>query len=94
MKWTNRKTGEGLFTRKNGFKLKEPRFRLGIRKKPFRVSQVRYCNRLPRESVDAPSLAVSKARGFGKHGVAEGVPACGSGVETRQSLRCPPTQII
>ncbi|GAB0183505.1 hypothetical protein GRJ2_000815800 [Grus japonensis] len=69
LKGAYRKVGEGLFTRAwsdrtrgNGFKLKEGRFKLDIRKKSFTVRVVRHWNRLPREVVDAPSLEVFKAR--------------------------------
>ena len=49
-------------TRGNGFKLKEGRFRLDIRKKYFTMKMMRHWNRLPSDVVDASSLETFKAR--------------------------------
>ncbi|KFV45609.1 hypothetical protein N341_12209, partial [Tyto alba] len=46
----------------NGFKIKDCRFRLDIRKKYFMMRVVKHWNRLPRGVVDAPSLETFKAR--------------------------------
>jgi len=69
LKGACRRDGENIFSRafcdrkrSNGFKLREGRFRLDIRRKFFTVRVLKHWNRLPREAVEAPSLDKFKSR--------------------------------
>jgi len=48
--------------RGNGFKVKEGRFRPGVRKKFFTMRVVKHWHRLPRNVMDAPVLETFKVR--------------------------------
>ena len=93
LKRAYKQEGEQLFTRVdsdktrgNGFKPRQGRFSLDIRRKFFTQSVVKHWNRLSKEVVDAPSLEAFKARldvALGSLIVVAGDPAHSRGVETR-----------
>jgi len=89
LKVAYKKIGEGFLTRAcsdsergNGFKLKEGRFRLDIRRKRFTMRVVRHWDMLPRD-MDGPSLEEFKARLDWALAIVEGVPVHGRGVGTK-----------
>jgi len=69
LKGACKRDGDRLFskaccdtTKSNGFKPREGRFTLDIRRKFFTMRVVKHWHRLPRGVVDAPSMETFKAR--------------------------------
>ena len=69
LKGAHKQEGQRLFTRVdsdrtrgNGFKLRQGRFRLDIRRNFFTQGVVKHWSRLSKEVVDTPSLEAFKAR--------------------------------
>ena len=62
LKGVYKQKGKQLFTRVDGFKLRQGRFKLDNRRKFFTQRMMMHWNRLPKDVVDAPSLEAFKAR--------------------------------
>lgn len=79
-----------------GFKLKEGRFRVDVRKEFPTVWVWRHYNRLPMEAVDPiPGSAEDQIRWASEQpGLMECVPAHSRGVRTIRALKFLPTQTI
>lgn len=78
--------GHGVRVSSHGFKLKDGRFRLDLRKRLFTGRVVRHWNRFHKDVVNIPFLLSVRGQigwGFEQRFLVEIVPACGWGVGSR-----------